>query len=176
MTNYNKNLNLLYLIIIGILIIVLAVLIYLNKSKTDNIIIQAKEISEKDSLINNYKLLEQKERILSETAKSYLQTRSAHNPEALNDYYADTLDNYYKYLSKCTKDEVMKSEIKYWSNFKVDSFIVKSEPEIIIDSTLIQATFKGLQCPYPNDCTEEIMVLKFNPSFKIVSVKAYYLK
>ena len=49
-------------------------------------------------------------------------------------------------------------------------------PEIIIDSTLIQATVKGLQCPYPNDCTEEIMVLKFNPSFKIVSVKAYYLK
>ena len=70
----------------------------------------------------------------------------------------------------------MKSEIKYWSNFKVDSFIVKEEPEIIIDSTLIQATVKGLQCSYTNDSTVEIMVLKFNPSFKIVSVKAYYLK
>jgi hypothetical protein len=158
------------------LLISLCVLLYLNNSKADNINIQYKQIIQKDSIINNYKLIEQKEQIISETVKSYLLTRSAHDYEALNEYYADTLDNYYKYLSKSSREEVMNSEKKYWTNFKTDSFLVKSEPEIIFDSTLIQATVKGLQCPYPNDCTEEIIVLKFNPSFKITSVKAYYLK
>jgi len=151
-------------------------LFYQNKSKSDSIQIQKKEIVMKDSLINDYKLKQQKTDLLAETVKSYLTTRMAHNSAALNDYYADTLVNYYKYLSNCSKEQVMAAEKKYWASFKIDSFLVKSEPEIIIDTALIQASVKGLQCLKPNDCIEEIMVLQFNPSFKIISVKAYYQK
>jgi hypothetical protein len=180
MTEHNKGTNktTTVLIILGLALIIaaFAYLLYLNKSKSDSIRIQKKEIVLKDSLINDYKLKQQKNDLLSELVKSYLKVRTAHNPEALNEYYADTLVNYYKYLSNSSKEEVMASEKKYWANFKSDSFLVKSEPEIIIDSLLIQATVKGLQCVNPNDCIEEIMVLQFNPSFKIISVKAYYLK
>lgn len=151
-------------------------LLYQNINKSDSINIQKKEIIQKDSLINDYRLKQQKSDLLAETVKSYLDARTAHNSEALSEYYADTLVNYYKYLSNCSKAQVMASEKRYWENFKTDSFIVSSEPEIIIDSALIQASVKGLQCVKPNDCIEEIMVLQFNPSFKIISVKAYFLK
>jgi hypothetical protein len=159
-----------------LILISYGVLIYLINDKSENIKIKQKEIVLKDSLINDYKLKAQQEHILSETVKAYLSIRLAHNYEGMNEYYADTLDNYYKYLENCSKSKVMEAEKKYWTSFKTDSFIVKAEPEIIIDSTQIQATVKGLQCIKPDDCIEEIMVFKFNRSFKITSVKAYFLK
>jgi hypothetical protein len=164
--------------ILGLILIIaaFAYLLFQNKSKSDSIRIQKKEMVLKDSLINDYKLKQQKIDLLSELVKSYLKVRTAHNAEALNEYYADTLEHYYKYLSNSSKEKVMAAEKKYWTSFKVDSFLVKSEPEITIDSTQIQAIVKGLQCVNPNDCIEEIMVLQFNPSFKIISVKAYFMK
>jgi hypothetical protein len=177
-TNIGTNKTTTVLIILGLALIVAAFsyLLYQNKSKSDSIQIQNKEILMKDSLINDYKLKQQKSNLLAETVKSYMSVRTAHNVESMNDYYADTLINYYKYLNNCSKAEVMASEKKYWTNFRSDSFLVKSEPEIIIDSIRLQATVKGLQCENPNDCIEEIMVLQFNPSFKIISVKAYFMK
>lgn len=179
MNEKNKNNPVSMLLkLLGAIIIIgtFGYLMYQNKSRSNDILIQKKEIVFKDSLINDYKLKQQKSDLLAETVKSYLKTRAAHNYEALTDYYADSLDNYYKYLTNCSREEVMASEKKYWENFKTDSFIVRSEPEILIDSTQIQASVKGLQCIKPNECIEEIMVLKFNPSFKVISVKAYFLK
>lgn len=164
--------------IIGLLLVIIsfAIFIYNTREQEDSLETKNTELVKKDSLLAEIEIQMDRTDTLKLIVTNYFKFRTLHNVDELNNFYADTVNNYFKNLKNCKKEEIKLSDKHYWSKYNKDIFYIKSEPEIILNERLAKAIIHGQQCTTENNCIDEIVEIQFDTKNKIKFVRAYFAK
>lgn len=179
--NLNKNSSRLRIVGLCLFLASISILIYYTSKQETNIQAKNSVIIEQDSIIKDKDSIitiietqmSRKDSILSVVNK-FLKFRGLHDVDQLDKLYSDTVNVYFRDLKNCNKQEIKKSDLKFWSIYKNDTFYLKSEPEIILNDSIAKAIIRGNQCKTQKNCSDQILYLKFDTNNKINYVKAYY--
>jgi hypothetical protein len=169
--------------IIGLVLIVFAfaLFVYFTRKQEQHIEVQKTEIVTKDAVIDQkvealekVAVVQNRENDLAEIVTQYLGYRDKHDVDSLDALYADKLERYMKFLTNCSKAEVMKADKKYWTENPKDSFTMAGTPAITInDDGTAKAIVNGRNCRNPTTCVDQLMQINFDTENKINYVRGY---
>ena len=157
--------------ILGLLLVIVSFVIFIYNSKEQEI-----KIQESNLIIAQIEDKKSRKDTLAAIVKTFLSYRESHSVDKIDELYADTVLAYFKNLKNFSIEDIKREDKKFWTNFKNDSFHLKSEPDFIITGDSAKAMVKGFQCKTEKDSVDQIVEIKFNTNNKINSVRAYYAK